>query len=563
MKDRCLRSVTIRSVPVLLAAVVLGVSGCSNTSEEGAAATTEPTTESTTSSTTTATFEPPSCEQGATTEEVVTAPVEGVASDLTLTSFDGTEIRLHWFPADGVSASAPAPTVLMGPGWSLAGSMEGVETVAFGALDITAMNERGYNVLTWDPRGFGKSGGTASVNDPALEGRDAQVLLDWVAEQPEALTDDEGDPRVGMVGFSYGGGIQLTLAGLDCRVDAIVPGIAWNSLETSLLRGDTVKTGWAGVLVDAAVSGRVDPHVASAYQSGTSTGTLSEADREWFTARGPAELVEQIRVPTLLVQGTVDTLFTPDEAITNYGILADNDVPVGMLWFCGGHGACLTEEGDPTRIKDATLAWLDRWVKGDEAVDTGPALDLLDQDGVAWTGDEWPPKPGDPLTAKGAGTLPLVAEGGASGIELKPGQADVIGGLVKDITPSHADNSVDVVVEADADTLVLGAPELTLTYTGTAAEGDRPTRLFAQLVDNERGVVVGNQITPIPVTLDGQEHTVTVPLESVIHHLGGGEALTLQVVATTTAYAEPRLGGEVELSAIEVSLPTTSALEAA
>ena len=39
-------------------------------------------------------------------------------------------------------------------------------------------------------------------------------------------------------------------------------------------------------------------------------------------ARAPATLVERIRVPTLLVQGTADTLFTPSEAIRNYEIAA-------------------------------------------------------------------------------------------------------------------------------------------------------------------------------------------------------------------------------------------------
>ena len=48
--------------------------------------------------------------------------------------------------------------------------------------------------------------------------------------------------------------------------------------------------------------------------------------------------MDAIRVPTLLVQGTADTLFTLDEAMTNYRILRGNGVPAKMVWFCGGHG---------------------------------------------------------------------------------------------------------------------------------------------------------------------------------------------------------------------------------
>ena len=54
---------------------------------------------------------------------------------------------------------------------------------------------------------------------------------------------------------------------------------------------------------------------------------------------------QRIRIPTLLIQGTVDTLFTLDEAVTNYRILRANKVPTKMIWFCGGHGACLTDPG--------------------------------------------------------------------------------------------------------------------------------------------------------------------------------------------------------------------------
>ena len=45
-------------------------------------------------------------------------------------------------------------------------------------------------------------------------------------------------------------------------------------------------------------------------------------------------------MPTLLLQGTADTLFTTAEAIRNYEILDRHDVPLKMMWFCGGHGEC-------------------------------------------------------------------------------------------------------------------------------------------------------------------------------------------------------------------------------
>jgi ABC-2 type transport system ATP-binding protein len=500
------------------------------------------------------------CDQGATQESVTDEPVVDVPSDLTVTSFDGTLIRVHWFPSEAASESEPAPTVLMGPGWGQPGDTSREGAAVFGALGIRPLNEAGYNVLTWDPRGFGKSTGTATINAADNEGRDVQVLLDWVADQPQALTDKDGDPRVGMAGFSYGGGIQLTTASIDCRVDAIVPGLAWHSLETALYKAETVKSGWAGLLTQVANSSSVDPHSKSAYDSGVATGTLSEEDRAWFLERGPGDGIDRIEAPTLFVHGTTDTLFTLDEAITNFRSLRERDVPTKMLWFCGGHGTCLTEGGEPAAVGEASFAWLDRYVKKDESVDTGPVVDLIDQQGARWTGDDYPPSAGTPLTADGTGDLALVAEGGSGPLPATPNTGSLLDGIVTGITPAPAANSVDVPITADDAALAVGAPKLSLTYKGTTPDGEKPTRVFAQLVDDELNVVVGNQATPIEVTLDGETHTAEVELEVIAQYLEAGKTMTLQLVATTVSYGVPRLGGSISFEKIEVEVPTTEGL---
>ena len=81
----------------------------------------------------------------------------------------------------------------------------------------------GYAVLTWDARGFGCSDGEAQLDDPDVEGRDVSALLDWAADKPPVILQGPGDPLVGMVGESYGGGIQTAAASHDPRIDAIVP----------------------------------------------------------------------------------------------------------------------------------------------------------------------------------------------------------------------------------------------------------------------------------------------------------------------------------------------------
>src|SRR3954467_7831049 len=268
---------------------------------------------------------------------VLAAPASAHARDATVTSFDGTQIVLSFFPSP---SGAKAPTILEGHGWggSRQTNQDATSDESTGNLGVGALRKAGFNVLTWDSRGFGNSGGTVTVDAPDAEARDVMALLDWLAKQPEAELDKAGDPRVGMTGVSYAGGIELTTAALDKRIDAIAPIIAWHSLTSSLYKEQTVKGGWSSLLVAAGIptsKGRLDPHVTSAFTTGVSTGTLSDEDRNWFGARGPGDLVKQITVPTFLVEGTADTLFALKEAITNYEVLKGNGVPTKMMWFCG------------------------------------------------------------------------------------------------------------------------------------------------------------------------------------------------------------------------------------
>ena len=144
------------------------------------------------------------------------------ARDVIVESFDDTPIITHFFPAAGLEEGKRAPTILIGHGWAGTGEAADGSPAPFIA--------DGYNVVTWDARGFGGSGGTVMIDHPKFEARDVEALIDYIAEQPEAKLDSPGDPRVGMSGGSYGGGIQLLTAARDHRVDVIAPTIAWHNL---------------------------------------------------------------------------------------------------------------------------------------------------------------------------------------------------------------------------------------------------------------------------------------------------------------------------------------------
>ena len=486
-------------------------------------------------------------------------PASALARDATVQSFDGTSLVVHFFPAAGLKHGRRVPTVLVGPGWGQSGDTNPGRRTSpgGGVVGLGALRRAGYNVLTWDPRGFGGSGGTVEIDSPQFEGRDVSALIDFVARQPEARLDKKGDPRVGMAGGSYGGGIQLVAAAIDHRIDAIVPDIAWNSLETSLGLNQTVKSGWGLALYGAAlaVNARLDPEIGTSATQAATSFLQDAASVAFFRSRGPGPLVAKIKAPTLLIQGTVDTLFTLREAVTNYTTLRAHHVPVKMLWFCGGHGVCLTKPGDTARIQRDSLAWLARYLQGSKKTGTGPGFEWLDQNGRSFSAPRWPLPAGKSLAADGSGTLALQSAGGSGPAVVPPGALGALPpALAGQFAAAKATNAVNVTIRAAGPAEIVGAPRVSLTYTGSAPSSD--ARVLAQVVDAATGKVLGNQITPLPLTLDGRSHTLALPLELVAASARRDSRFTLQLVAQSTIYNAHPSGGSVDFTRVRFTLPT-------
>jgi len=197
---------------------------------------------------------------------------------------------------------------------------------------------------------------------------------------------------------------------------------------------------------------------------------------------------------------------------------------------------CLTGSGPAGHVEADVVAWLKRYLAGDAAVDTGPRFEWLADDAKWRAGDDYPLPAGPPVTAAGSGTLVL-------------NPADAVSGTP--LAAARAANAVNVAVDGTGKQIV-GEPTLTLTYSGSGAG----THVFAQLVDEARNVVVGNQATPIPVTLDGQPHTITRPLEAIA---SAGGRYTLQIAGGTMLYGPVRGVAAITFSKIQLSLPTVGA----
>lgn len=201
--------------------------------------------------------------------------------------------------------------------------------------EVQAWLDAGYGVISFDQRGFGESGGHAHVEAPELEGRDVRALVKVVAGLPWVQQDGPGDPRMGAIGGSYGGGYQYLGAFELLRTkgkpvfDALSPQITWHDLSQSLAPNGVVRTEWALALSAASlISDALPTNVYKALLEGAALGVwpdgslpLTEDMVSFFRKNGPKWHVEQGRrldIPMLLGQGTTDGLFPLEQGFRNW-----------------------------------------------------------------------------------------------------------------------------------------------------------------------------------------------------------------------------------------------------
>ena len=289
---------------------------------------------------------------------------------------------------DGVTGDAPAPAVIL---------LHGFGSDRTSQLTRTAdLVGQGYVVLAPSARGFGDSGGTVSLADRDREGRDLAALVSALAERDEVLLDAPGDPRVALVGASYGGGLALLGGALDDRVDVVVAITAWHDLATALAPNATgspatgpLKVGWTSLLFTARTApgglaaalagegeggdagditmpvdrcGRFDPDVCALADRAAVDGRL-DAQGAAVLARSSLASVPARPVPTLLIQGRDDTLFGIDAALSNALALDAVGAPVRIRLAAGGHGVVGTAAASDGLAGDVD-AWLDHWLAG-------------------------------------------------------------------------------------------------------------------------------------------------------------------------------------------------------
>ncbi len=507
--------------------------------------------------------------------------------ELTLTGTGGVPLDAALYLPTDASAARPVPVVLLGHGFG--GTRHSV------AEEAGELADRGYAVLTWTARGFGASGGMIHLNHPDHEVADARALLDWLARRPEIRQDGPGDPRVAAMGASYGGALALMLAGHDPRVDAVVATSTWHDLAAAFLPessgGDPVdgvfKQAWAGLFFGGAggaglagatplggpgaggtaapgagrpgagppdVScGRFAPDVCAAYQQVAATGRADPAVVARLRESSPAGVLHRITAPTLLMQGTADSLFPLSEADANAAGIAATGTPVQVAWFTGGHDGGPGPQRDQDRTRELVDRWLDHHLAG-RGPDPGTDFTWSRITGFSATGrglstttyraDSYPGLAGGPpVTVTVAGPPQPVANpaGGfpaaLSSFPSAEGLASFVNGVVMDLPGQHARFESEPL---KAPLRIVGAPTVRLRAASPTGEAVLFVKLYDvapnRVATLPNGLVAPVRLTGLPADLADAE-PVTVTLPAITHEIPAGHRLRITVATADQAYA--------------------------
>lgn len=500
----------------------------------------------------------------------------------------------------GVDAASPAPAVLATNGFG--GSKSDGSTDAIGK----AVAARGYVGLVYSGLGFGKSGCLITLDDPAIDGKAASGLLDFLGGTRAAddgtradyvVQDGPGDPRVGMIGGSYGGAIQLATASTDPRVDALVPLITWNDLAYALAPTNTgARTGvtsdtpgvfkwqWTNGFyligegqpllnpsLDPSRFNRLDClHFAAQacetirlLNSGRYPADKTEAMLAYARSVSPVTYLDRVKAPTLIVQGQADSLFNLNEATATYKTLKAQGTTAKMIWQSWGHSGGLVpgeldlSEGnlETSYVGRRVLAWFDRYLQKKTDADTGPEFAYY----RSWRSGYGTAAELPALSQK----MYLSGDG-----KLVDNRSKVVRGSRQYtnwlVPTSHSESSIAPLIglpdpkpydtkgtylgwrsaPLTAPVDVVGAPKATLKVVSPKAErvqnsGDASDKLvlFAKVYDvapDGTRKLVNRLVSPVRVPDVTRPFTVELP--GIVHRYEKGHRLEFVIAASDTAY---------------------------
>ena len=309
--------------------------------------------------------------------------------DVAITTHDGKLLRATVFQPT-LKPGQQAPLVIHSHGFGVFRMSAPVSVygqLVFSGEAALAAWKAGYWVVSYDQRGHGDSEGINRLMSPDHEVRDLSSVIDWsLANLKRISRDNSGDPLVGTIGESYGGGAMLLSSVVEPRIDAMIPITTWYDFPGSLAPNRVPKSGWLTTLLMVSNTlnpGTMDPIINQSYWEARD-GAMGADIEAYLTARSPKTYCNQAHAAqpdTLLIQGFRDVAFPVNEAVKNMACLSQNGADVRLIATQGGHLLPFTQWSFPTpgyeveeevhcadqtlNLTQVAVDWLDEKLKGE------------------------------------------------------------------------------------------------------------------------------------------------------------------------------------------------------
>ena len=468
----------------------------------------------------------------------------------------------------------PAPAILLAHGFG--SSKEAVKESA------QYYRDKGYVVLTWTARGFGKSSGQISMNAAQGEIADIKELISYLVTRKEVKKESSANPIVGIVGASYGGAAALLSAAADKRIDAAIADITWNNLNqalfpqssTDLSEPGPFKKVWTGTffslatLQNAALGecGALAAQWCAAYKSAVINERPSAQEITLLNSVSPSAVLSEFSAPTLVSQGQSDSLFPVNESLKTFTALKKNNSAVSLIWHGGGHDSGTNED---EYLQVQYLNWFDKYLNGKDIsiptfqfTKTNGSISL--QDSTVIPKNFFSTTAPDQATINSIDLLPkpaLMAHpigGIPSAISSLPGigsagsvAATVVSGI-SGFSPAFLPGQSGFLESAKLQKAVsiVGPSRIKVRITSSSGEA---TLFFSLLsksasgaITQPNGVVAPIKISGIPA--GGRE--ITVELPSVILDAAVGDSLAVGISTTDQGYELPKTPSLYSITAL-------------
>ena len=473
-------------------------------------------------------------------------------------------------------SKTPAPAILIAHGFG--GSKDSV------ASEARYFASKGYVVLTWTARGFGKSTGEIAMNAMDAEVSDTKVLISYLAKSRFVTQDKAGDPRVGILGGSYGGANALLSASADQRIDAVIADITWSSLQNNLFpqsvagakESGPFKKVWAGtffsaVSLQSVYLGECGSFVKAwcdAYRNAVINGEPTVQEQALMASVSPQNFVSTINAPTLLSQGQADSLFPLTESYKTAQVIkkANPNLPLSLIWHAGGHDGGV-DQGP--YLRSQYLSWFKKYLSGQEIAipafqftKTNGSISLQDSTVIPkiFSSNQLPIEATQnqlPIVSPMVAVLYPVG-GIPSAISALPGIGSA-GALASRVissfgsfSPAFLPGQSGLLESAPLSKPIslVGPSSIKVRITSTTGDAtlffSLVTKSPSGAISQPNGVVAPVRLTNIPQTgID-----VTVELPSVIVDASVGDVIAVGVSSTDQGYELPKLSRFYTISAL-------------